>query len=208
MAENQEAMSPIEIKVARQIEYYFGDHNLPRDKFLKEQLQIDDGWVALETMLKFNRLKSLTTESSVIVAALQKSKTGLLEISEDKTKVRRSPNKPLPELNDEYKDALKHKSVYIKGFPLETTLDEIQEWLNGKGDIENIQMRRNLQRQFKGSVFICFDSEESSKQFLERSDIKSFKDNEMLVLSREDYHAKKADERKQFKAETKAKARQ
>lgn len=62
------------------------------------------------------RLKSLTTESSVIVAALQKSKTGLLEISEDKTKVRRSPDKPLPEVNDEYKDALKHKSVYIVSF--------------------------------------------------------------------------------------------
>lgn len=36
----------------------------------------------------------------------------------------------------------------------------------------------------QGSVFICFDTEESSKQFLERSDIKTFKDNEMLVLSR------------------------
>uniref|UniRef100_H3C5U9 Small RNA binding exonuclease protection factor La n=1 Tax=Tetraodon nigroviridis TaxID=99883 RepID=H3C5U9_TETNG len=208
MAENQEDMSPTEVKVVRQIEYYFGDHNLPRDKFLKEQIQLDDGWVSLETMLKFNRLKTLTTESSVIVAALQKSKTGLLEISEDKTKIRRSPDKPLPEMNDEYKDALKHKSVYIKGFPLETTLDEIQEWLSGKGNIENIQMRKTLQRNFKGSVFICFDTEESSKQFLERSDIKSYKDNELLVLSRENYHAKKAEERKQSKAETKAKNRQ
>ncbi|KAM9343786.1 lupus La protein [Pholidichthys leucotaenia] len=208
MEENQEEMSPLEVKVARQIEYYFGDHNLPRDRFLKEQLQLDDGWVPLETMLKFNRLKSLTTDSSVVIAALQKSKTGLLEINEEKTKIRRSPNKPLPEINDDYKDAVKHKSVYIKGFPLETTLDEIQEWLNGKGQIENIHMRRNLQRQFKGSVFICFDTEESSKQFLERSDIKSFKDIEMLVLSREDYHAKKAQERKQFKAESKAKAKQ
>lgn len=36
-------------------QYYFGDHNLPRDRFLKEQLQVDDGWVTLETMLKFNR---------------------------------------------------------------------------------------------------------------------------------------------------------
>ncbi|XP_059199546.1 lupus La protein [Centropristis striata] len=207
MAEKQEEMSPTEMKVARQIEYYFGDHNLPRDKFLKEQLQLDDGWVPLETMLKFNRLKSITTETSVIVEALQKSKTGLLEMSEDKTKIRRSPNKPLPEINDDYKDAVKNKSVYMKGFPLETSLDEIQEWLNGKGAIENIQMRRNLQRQFKGSVFICFDTEESSKQFVERSDVKSFKDNDMLVLSREDYHAKKAEERKQFKAETKAKAR-
>uniref|UniRef100_A0A3Q2NSN0 Lupus La protein homolog n=1 Tax=Fundulus heteroclitus TaxID=8078 RepID=A0A3Q2NSN0_FUNHE len=116
MAENQEAMTPTEMKVARQVEYYFGDHNLPRDKFLKEQLQLDDGWVTLETMLKFNRLKSLTTETSVVVSALQKSKSGLLEISEDKTKIRRSPDKPLPELNDEYKDAVKHRSVYIVSF--------------------------------------------------------------------------------------------
>ena len=61
----------------------------------------------------FFRLKSITADSSVIVAALQKSKTGLLELSEDKTKIRRSPEKPLPELNDEYKDAVKHRSVYM-----------------------------------------------------------------------------------------------
>ncbi|KAM8857215.1 lupus La protein [Synchiropus picturatus] len=207
MAENQE-MSPIEMKVARQVEYYFGDHNLPRDKFLKEQLQLDDGWVPLETMLKFNRLKSLTTEIDVILSALGKSTTGLLEISEDKTKIRRCADKPLPEQNEEYKDALKHKSVYIKGFPLDSSLDEIQEWLSGKGPIESIQMRRTLQRQFKGSVFICFDTEESSKEFLQRTDIQKYKDNEMLVLSREAYHAKKAEERKQSKAESKAKNRQ
>lgn len=47
------------------------------------------------------------------MAALKKSKTGLLEISEDKTKIRRNPDKPLPEMNDEYKDVLKHKSVYV-----------------------------------------------------------------------------------------------
>ncbi|KAK5920786.1 hypothetical protein CgunFtcFv8_024554 [Champsocephalus gunnari] len=207
MAEKQENMSPIEIKVARQVEYYFGDHNLPKDKFLKEQLQLDEGWVALETLLKFNRLKSLTTEISVIAEAIQKSNAGLLEVSEDKTKIRRSPDKPLPEMNDDYKDALKHKSVYMKGFPLETTLDQIQEWLNEK-DIENIQLRRNLERLFKGSVFICFVNEESAKKFLERTDIKSFKDNDMLVLSREDYHAKKAEDRKHYKAESKAKAKQ
>lgn len=62
------------------------------------------------------RLKSLTTEPSVIVKALQKSKTGLLEMSEDKTKIRRSADKPLPEMNDDYKDALKHKSVYMVSF--------------------------------------------------------------------------------------------
>jgi len=108
-----EDMSPLELKVTKQIEYYFGDHNLPRDKFLKEQLQLDDGWVPLETMLKFNRLKSLTTDVTVIVAALQKSKNGLLELSDDKTKIRRLANKPLPEFNDDYKATIAHKSVYM-----------------------------------------------------------------------------------------------
>ncbi|CDQ57780.1 unnamed protein product [Oncorhynchus mykiss] len=214
MAEIQE-MSELEKKVAQQLEYYFGDHNLPRDKFLKEQLQLDDGWVTLETMLKFNRLvqfkfyqlKCLTTDHSVIVESLKKSQTGLLELSEDTTKIRRISSKPLPELNDKYKDTLKHKSVYIKGFPLETTLDEIEGWLKGKGVIENIQMRRNFQKNFKGSVFLVFDTEEASKQFLARTDTKSFKENEMIILSREDYHAKKSEDRKLLKAESKAKAK-
>lgn len=36
----------------------------------------------------------------------------------------------------------------------------------------------------QGSVFLCFETTEASKEFLERDDIKSFKENELLVLSR------------------------
>lgn len=36
-----------------------------------------------------------------------------MEINDEKTKIRRSPNKPLPELNDQYKAAVKNRSVYI-----------------------------------------------------------------------------------------------
>lgn len=70
----------------------------------------------VEYVFSFPRLKSLTTEISVIAEAIQKSNAGLLEVSEDKTKIRRSPDKPLPEINDDYKDALKHKSVYMVSF--------------------------------------------------------------------------------------------
>lgn len=59
------------------------------------------------------RLKNLTSDAAVIVESLRKSKTGLLEISEDQTKIRRSQSKPLPEYTEEYKDALKHKSIYM-----------------------------------------------------------------------------------------------
>lgn len=60
-----------------------------------------------------HRLRNLTTDAAVIVESLRKSTAGLLEISEDQTKIRRSSSKPLPEYNEEYKDALKHKSIYM-----------------------------------------------------------------------------------------------
>ncbi|XP_067891484.1 lupus La protein isoform X2 [Heterodontus francisci] len=200
MAENGVAqeITPLEKKICEQIEYYFGDHNLPRDKFLKEQIKLDDGWVPLEIMIKFNRLSRLTTDFTVIVEGLKKSKSGLLEISEDKTKIRRSPSKPLPEFED-YKISVKARSVYVKGFPTSTTLDEIKNWFDENGPVENIQMRRTLQRQFKGSVFVVFDSIDSATNFVETTGLK-YKDNDMIVLFKEAYFVKKAEEKKQHKA--------
>ena len=54
-------------KIVRQVEHYFGDYNLPRDKFLKETIQSDDGWVPMDVMLKFQRLAGLSTDSKVIL---------------------------------------------------------------------------------------------------------------------------------------------
>uniref|UniRef100_UPI00398EB093 lupus La protein isoform X2 n=1 Tax=Pristiophorus japonicus TaxID=55135 RepID=UPI00398EB093 len=200
MAENGMAqeMTPLEKKICEQIEYYFGDHNLPRDKFLKEQIKLEDGWVPLETMIKFNRLSRLTTDFTVIVEGLKKSKSGLLEISKDKTKIRRSPSKPLPEF-DEYKNSVKARSVYVKGFPTSATLDEIKDWFDENGHVENIQMRRTLQRQFKGSVFVVFDNLDSATKFVETPGLK-YKDTDMIVLFKDAYFVKKAEEKKQHKA--------
>ena len=55
----------LECKIVRQIEHYFGDYNLPRDKFLKETIKADDGWVPMETMLNFQRLAALSTDAKV-----------------------------------------------------------------------------------------------------------------------------------------------
>uniref|UniRef100_G1PUB9 La ribonucleoprotein n=1 Tax=Myotis lucifugus TaxID=59463 RepID=G1PUB9_MYOLU len=207
MAENgDEKMAALEAKICHQIEYYFGDFNLPRDKFLKEQIKLDEGWVPLEIMIKFNRLNRLTTDFNVIVEALSKSKAELMEISEDKTKIRRSPNKPLPEVTDEYKNDVKNRSVYIKGFPTDATLDDIKEWLEDKGQVLNIQMRRTLHKAFKGSIFAVFDSIESAKKFVETPGQK-YKDTDLLILFKEDYFAKKNEERKQNKVEAKLRAK-
>lgn len=57
--------------------------------------QISDnegGWVELAVLLTFKRLKSMSDDASVIVAAVQKSSAGLVEVSEDKLKLRRHPD--------------------------------------------------------------------------------------------------------------------
>jgi len=69
------------------VEYYFGDHNLPRDKFLQEQIKLDDGWISLETMLKFARLKKLCDEVDVILNALKGS--DLMEVDMNGKRIRR-----------------------------------------------------------------------------------------------------------------------
>lgn len=98
--------SDLEKQIIKQIEYYFGDINLPRDKFLQEKIKEDDGWVSLEVLLTFKRLASLSTDTEVIAKAMEKSEDNIVEVSEDLKKIRRHPENPVPELNDERRQQL------------------------------------------------------------------------------------------------------
>merc|ERR1719341_1380671 len=60
-------------------------------------------------MLKFKRLSELSKDEKVIVAALKHSKAGLLEVSEDGSKIRRDPAIPLPENTEESRKLLREK---------------------------------------------------------------------------------------------------
>merc|ERR1719234_456269 len=51
--------------------------------------------------MKFKRLADLSKEKAEIVAAIKKSKAGLIAVSEDDTKIRRDPSIPLPENTEE-----------------------------------------------------------------------------------------------------------
>ena len=59
---------------------FVGDVNLPRDKFLRQQVTLDDGWVPLDVLTRFNRLAKLSTDTDVIAKAINKSLSGLLEV--------------------------------------------------------------------------------------------------------------------------------
>ena len=170
-------LSDLEQKIIRQVEYYFGDYNLPKDKFLQEEIKKEDGWVSLDTMLNFQRLKNLTTDKDVISAALLKSTANLLEVSEDKSKLRRNPEKPLPELSDARRQEIIGRSVYIKGFPQDSTLDKLLEFLKAFGKTDNVQMRNWHDKvedkwNFKGSIFVTFPTKDEAEAFIKLESVK------------------------------------
>lgn len=192
--------SEVEQKVIKQIEYYFGDSNLPRDRFLLEQIKLDEGWIPIETMLKFNRLTKICDDAKAIAEALKKS--DLMQVNEDQTKIRRSPDKPLPDNTEERRQEISARTVYAKEFPLDSTLDGLQEFFEKFGGIESIFMRKNEKKEFKGSVFVTFKDLEEAKKFVEEETVKH-NDKELEARKfKSVYYTEKAEARKkaqQFK---------
>merc|ERR1719219_1966911 len=153
-------------------------------------------------MLKFKRLSDLSKDEKVIVAALKQSKAGLLEVSEDGSKIRRDPAIPLPENTEESRKLLEARTAYAKGFNKEsTTLDELLDYYNESNtDVVSIQMRNYCEKKgkekvwkFKGSIFLTFKTEDAAKAFVENGEEK-FNDVLLIKKFQKDYFAEKAKE--------------
>ena len=88
-------------------------------------------------MLNFKLLSSMSKDIDVILKALESSE--LIEISEDRTKIRRSPEHPLPEFNEAYRKAQAERTVYVKGFPLtDIYIQKLKEFFKDYEPFENI----------------------------------------------------------------------
>jgi lupus La protein len=77
-------------EILKQVEFYFSDANLPRDKFLWTLTQSDpkkEGWVPIKQIASFKRMQRFQPVEA-ISNALRGSKE-LLEVNEDGSAVRR-----------------------------------------------------------------------------------------------------------------------
>lgn len=171
-----DVVSSLEKNIIKQLEYYFSDSNLYRDKFLQSLITKNDGWVEIDTLLTFKRLAALSTDPKVIVDAIEKSDEGLIEISEDRAKIRRHPERPLPEQNEEVRKEIISRTAYCKGFPLTATMNDLIEFFNKYDKVTNIVMRKYLDKatkeyKFKGSVFATFLKKEQCEAFLTEKDV-------------------------------------
>jgi len=193
----EEGISELESKIIRQIEYYFGDYNISRDKFLQEEIKKDEGWIALAVMLKFNRLAQMSKDESVVAGAVAKS--GLMEVHDDKTKIRRNPDRKIPEFDSSWKEKVQARTLYMKGFPAETVLDDLQPFVDKVCQSENVFMRRLKNGTFKGSIFVTYQSEEDCKKLLDMKCKKYREEDEesLIIKFQKDYFAEKKDGHKE-----------
>jgi hypothetical protein len=110
-------------KLCKQLEFYFSDSNFRRDKFMQEEAgKQTEGFIGIEVLLTFNRLKALLEgqddPTAVIASALSESET--VVVSEDAKSLRRKT--PLPEV-----DNSAQRTVFAATFPKTAKLEEIQE---------------------------------------------------------------------------------
>jgi lupus La protein len=189
--------------VKRQVEFYFGDSNLPGDKFMRQKANEDpdrpgdgQGWVELQLLCTFQRMRQkkgdMDDEAFVALAAGVLGDSSVVDVSDDGKRVRRAT--PLPNASS---DEIQKRSFYAKGFPREgASLDDIMEFFEGAelGKVEAVRMRYTYDkpRKFKGSVFVEMSTEAEATAALSKS--LSFRDTSLVLRAKAEYQEAKRQE--------------
>lgn len=88
-------VEPLHLQVTKYVEYLFGDVNFPKDGHLQRLAKQNvDGFVALQEIMKFPRMRKMCTDRARIVEWL--SQSDIVACSDDGNYMRRK--NPLPEL--------------------------------------------------------------------------------------------------------------
>jgi la-related protein 1 len=72
--------------IVRQVEFYFSVNNLCRDVYLRMRMS-QDGWVPLQIICNFNKMKQLTTDKRLILDSLKAASTKL-EVDDARQRLR------------------------------------------------------------------------------------------------------------------------
>ncbi|CAK9303867.1 unnamed protein product [Gordionus sp. m RMFG-2023] len=212
-------------KILSQINYYFSDYNLSRDVFLLNKMkENNEGWISIDTLIKFNRLNQICDQPDLILKELSqiiKLKNsdvdkGFLVVDMENRQIKRNNDEyPIPKDFKNYFKKLINHSIYAKGFPKNSTLDEISKYfatnfgpvlnvylryyiINDKktksmqskndGNVNNLQSD-NKTKTFKGSVFATFENECDANKFLETPTL--YKGKELIKMYKHLYEAQK-----------------
>ncbi|KAJ3696428.1 hypothetical protein LUZ61_000133 [Rhynchospora tenuis] len=167
--------------VLRQVEFYFSDSNLPRDKFLRTAVkESPDGLVSLALICSFGRMRQIlgldrdTKPESVpagiidAVSDVLKSQSTTLRISEDGQKVGRIAELMKPE---EMIEQLDSRTIAASPFPFDITLEDVEAFFGKHAKVNSVRLPKHVsdKRYFCGTALVEFSEEEDAKKTLDKT---------------------------------------
>ncbi|XP_024144107.1 la-related protein 7 [Oryzias melastigma] len=147
--------------VKKQVEFWFGDANLHKDRFLKKIIdESDDGYVDISVLTSFNRMKKLTTDPKLIARALKNST--VVEVNLEGNKVRRQhPLGDSPVNSDSC-------TVYVELLPKDVSHSWIERVFSKCGNVLYVSIPRYKSTgDSKGFAFVEFENEEQAQKAIE-----------------------------------------
>lgn len=141
---------------------------------LQKTREADDGLVPISLLCTFSRMRHLlglkdTTvpEETVGEVARALEQSDQLAMSDDKQRVGRKEAMGDPA---EIEREIEARSLYVKPFPIETTMDDIRSFFSQLKPVRSVRLRRhNKSKDFKGDAFVEFRSEEDAKEVAQMS---------------------------------------
>lgn len=85
--------------IRKQIEFYFSDANLSKNRFMKTLID-QSGYVLLNVIMTFNRLKEMKATKEDVIKSLTKS--AIVKVSLDQHAIHRTTQIKIREDSDEY----------------------------------------------------------------------------------------------------------
>ncbi|KAJ6668832.1 hypothetical protein lerEdw1_012318 [Lerista edwardsae] len=147
--------------IAKQVDFWFGDVNLHKDRFLREQIEkTRDGYVDISLLVSFNKMKKLTTDRKLIARAVKSS--SVVELDLEGTKIRR--RQPLSEQPSD----VDSRTVYVELLPKNVDHSWIERVFGKCGNVVYISIPRyKTSKDPKGFAFVEFETKEQAKKAIE-----------------------------------------